>query len=528
MHKTFFLKPLFIAITFSAFISCDNDSNEIGADIVGNDNFEVGDPETFTVNATSNVLEGLNAVETTDLPVNAIGIYNNPVFGQTKATMAVQVQLGTLNPTFDTALNPQIQSVVLNIPYFSTRKSTNSAGESIYELDSIYGPTNSKIKLRIYESNYYMREIDASSPTQEAQKYYSDQNSDFDNAKGQWLNDDPSPSQNDQFFFSAAENTETTTSETGTVTTTRTAPGMRITLNKDFFKAKIMNAPEGKLLNNNTFKEYFRGLYFSVENSGGDAGNLAMMNFKNGVIKIKYTEYEEAPVAGQPLPDVVEKTLLINLNGKSVNFFQNAPVTTPNPDRVYLKGGVGSVAVIDLFGRNATTSLTQELTDLRAKNWLVNDASLTFTIDNDAMGTAAEPQRIYLYDLDNKRPLIDYYTDINSSSSNVKNSKSVFGGIIKKTDGHGTEYKIRMTNFIRGLLKYSDSTNVRLGLVVTETINDVSNKKLKTPVTNPVIKEIPRASVMNPLGTILYGSGSSVPEAKRLKFKIYFTKPKQN
>jgi hypothetical protein len=30
---------------------------------------------------------------------------------------------------------------------------------------------------------------------------------------------------------------------------------------------------------------------------------------------------------------------------------------------------------------------------------------------------------------------------------------------------------------------------------------------------------------MNPLGTIIYGSKATVPENKRLKLEIYYTKP---
>jgi hypothetical protein len=72
-----------------------------------------------------------------------------------------------------------------------------------------------------------------------------------------------------------------------------------------------------------------------------------------------------------------------------------------------------------------------------------------------------------------------------------------------------------------------------LGLVVTENIGDVLNKKLKTGIVlNQVpaftISDLPSASVINPLGTILYGSGPNVPVDKRIQLKIYFTKPKQN
>jgi hypothetical protein len=59
-------------------------------------------------------------------------------------------------------------------------------------------------------------------------------------------------------------------------------------------------------------------------------------------------------------------------------------------------------------------------------------------------------------------------------------------------------------------------------VVVTEDINTTSNK-LRT--SSSAISQAPRASVMNPLGTIIYGGTSTVPEDKRLKLEIYYTKP---
>jgi hypothetical protein len=62
-----------------------------------------------------------------------------------------------------------------------------------------------------------------------------------------------------------------------------------------------------------------------------------------------------------------------------------------------------------------------------------------------------------------------------------------------------------------------------LGLVVTEDINLVTSSYLKTP--NSFTSQVPKASVMNPLGTILYGGKSTVPVDKRLKLEIFYTKP---
>ncbi|PWA05223.1 DUF4270 domain-containing protein [Flavobacterium psychrotolerans] len=549
MNNNSFLKHILFALTVVFLASCDRDFNSIGTDIIGADNFAFGTPKAYDVVAFN---QNSGVVQSSNLPTNALGIYYNPAFGTTTANFATQLELSTVNPTIDATLLPVIESVVLTIPYFSTKTGLKDDGVSgIYELDSIYGPKTSKLKLGVYESGYFMRDLDPS--TQETQQYYTNQNSLFDNVKGPLLNNEAVATQNDEFIFSDAELTETVTATDGTVTTTRTAPGMKLNLDTTFFKNKIIDAPSGKLTTNDVFKNYFRGLYFKVEKSGAADTNLAMLNFKGGTITIKYKENTSATVKTR-----VDKSIILNLTGNSVNLLQNdylssytdgiaSPNLTDGDPRLFLKGGEGSMAVINLFGgqdlkgldsdgnlTNIPNHVSDDLDELRANSLLINDASLTFTIDNNSMSNAltSEPNRIYLYDLNNKKQLTDYTTDLTTRTAQ-KYNKYIHGGIIEKVAGKGTQYKIKLTNHIRSLIKNDTVTNVRLGLVVTENINDVSNKKLKNSFNLPGIlggnpfevKYLPTSSVMNPLGTILYGSNPSVPEDKKLKFQIYYTKP---
>jgi hypothetical protein len=102
--------------------------------------------------------------------------------------------------------NPVIESVVLTIPYFSTLKSTDN-GDATYQLDSIYGPSDAKIMLSVFESGYFMRDLDPAGGFQQAQKYYTNQNSDFNSVKvGSRLNNSSDASQNDSFVFSVSTN----------------------------------------------------------------------------------------------------------------------------------------------------------------------------------------------------------------------------------------------------------------------------------------------------------------------------------
>ena len=128
----------------------------------------------------------------------------------------------------------------------------------------------------------------------------------------------------------------------------------------------------------------------------------------------------------------------------------------------------------------------------------------------------------------NKKVLSDYILDYSSNGTSPKFSKFIHDGIIQSqnvSDGRGArgkKYRIRITNYVRNLIK-NDSTNVRLGISITENINNVGFSKLRTANSN--FSSAPSMSVLSPLGTVLYGASPVVPDGKKLKLKIYYTKP---
>lgn len=576
MKFNFFLKTLIVGISIVLFASCDRDFNEIGAGIVGDEHYGMNQ-STYDVTAYN---QSLGPVQTNNLPVNQFGYYNNPIFGKTKASFLTQLELASINPTFYgkpsvTDINDadyiKVDSVYLYVPYFSTLKSTDDNSDSTYELDSIQG--GNKIKVGLYESTTVLENFDSSTGFQQAQRYYSnttvDYNTSYGSNNGRLNNDDKNifdqtitndKSQNDEFVFSDKQ-IKLYKDAAHTSVAERKAPGMFLNLDTQFFRNKIINAPSGKLYNNGVFKNYFRGLYFKVDASSvsPNQGTLAMMNFGRGVITIVYHERTSLTDATR-----VRRTLNLNLSGHTVNVLDNENLypgyTTPNAvagdSNLYLKGGDGSMAIIDLFKKedlyqyNAAgvkdytpNNVYDELDELRQKKYLINEASLTFHVNTNLLGnSAAEPNRIYLYDLNNKRPLIDYYID-GTTRTSPKYNKFIHDGILRKSDGNvvvqsngerGTTYKIKLTNHIRTLISNKDSTNVRLGLVVTESIGVVNNYYLSSPFTTVtstgsfLTKYIPMMSIVNPLGTILYGSNIPVTDPnydKRIKFQIYYTKP---
>ena len=482
LNNLILVKGALCFLFLSLLTSCDKEFNTIGVDIVGNDNF-LFEIVPFDVTLAN---KNFGPVQTNDLPINALGIYTNPLGETTAANFVTQLSLAAEDPTIDLNLHQEVESVVLTIPYFSKKTGTAADGTTgVYQLDSIYGSKQGKLKLSIYESGKYIRENDPL--TNENQIYYSDQDADFDMAKKSLLNTDAAVSQNSEFFFSNAEYDDSTTDKEGVVTTKKTAPEMRINLDKAFFKDKFFSAAaNGQLLSNKIFVNYFRGLYFKVENSGSNETNQMLMNFKQGKITIKYKE--DLSSTDQTAENRVEKSIVLNLSGSTVNLLNNTNPATFDSNNLYLKGGQGDMVIVNLFNPLDANGngVSDELDELRKGNILVNDATLTFYLNKDAMANATIPNRVYLYDLDNNRYLLDYSADDSKNDASKKDDKKVFGGIYNAKDN---SYKIKLTYHLRNLVRDQKLSNVRLGLVITENINDITNKTLLTVLLKLVLNQ---------------------------------------
>jgi Domain of unknown function (DUF4270) len=519
MHNNSFFKTLLLLVSISFFVSCDKEYSEIGDALIGENNFDLS-KENYNVVAYN---QKITPIQSDNLPINALGIYDNPAFGNTTANFATQLTLASVNPTINLALKPVIDSVYIDVPYFVdatktkpiTNATTGVTAGNTYELDSIYGAKDAKIKLSVYESGRYM-----GNQVGEAQTFYTSQNAEFDGFKiGNRLNDDPDKSQNDEFFFNAKQNTLITKDAAGIETgRTYSAPSMRLKLNTTFFKDKIINASAANLATNDVFTNYFRGLYFKVEQSGTDPGRLAMINFAKGTVTIKYKEDLSTTVGTVVTVTRVEKSIVLNMSGNAVSLLNQSntnaeydkATTTPNmaleAEKLYLKGGEGSLAIIELFGPDINNDgVPDELANIRNNGWLINEANLVFNIDAASMANSFEPERIYLYDFTNGLSVLDYLVD-GSGAVKPKRAKVVFDGNIKKAPDNGTvkgrglTYKIRITNHIRNLVNKKDAKNVKLGLVVTEDIAIPNFNFLRTATVTPAFSVAPRASVMNPLG----------------------------
>lgn len=533
-----------LALLISSFIACDKDFATVGSDIIGENDFGT-EHQKYEVVAYTNKLE---PIQTNNLPLNYLGAYKDPLYGLTTASFVSQVSSSLIDPDFGT--NVELDSVVLTVPYFSTRVEVTSEGETIYALDSIFG--EGYIDLSIWENNYFLNSIDPNQEFNTPLNYFSNGSTSNSAINSALLEGSPIPLESDVMpltnmisnFKPSDKEIELWDANNDNEVTDRLAPSLRVKLDTEYWQEKIFDKEgEPELSNANNFNNYFRGIYFKAT-PRDENGSLALLNFaaSNANITVYYTK--------DPFTDGAERaksTYVLTFSGNRVNLLENDfNITIPQGDpvagdeKLYLKGAQGANAVVDLFNsgtyeegyspefiafKNQFVETDVDGKFVKSKR-LVNEANLVFYVDPTIVGE--EPNRVYLYDLKNGTPLIDYYLDL-ANTTVPENSKINHLGILQREDdtptGHGIKYKIKITEHINNLL-LKDSTNIKLGLAVSGNVNlENTAPQFKLLTTeDALVKTIPVSAILSPKGTILYGNNTS-DEEKKLYLEIYYTEP---
>lgn len=536
-----------LTLITSFFIACDKDFASIESDIVNTDsatNFDAVS-RNFDVIAYT---KALPPVQTSALPINLLGVYNDAIYGQTTANIVTQLRLSRTDVDFGN--NVILDSVVLSIPYSSNAVSSTNEGETIYELDSVFG--DAPMKLSIYESNYFLRDFDPNSSINDRQIYYSNQSTGTSPISDALL--EGTLIYSDDAFIPKAKEIQLKNADGDIIG--RTPPALRVSFTPETFEGTaalaywnnkiIEKSGEPELSNINNFNDYFRGLYFKTEATDG-MGSMSLLNLAstNANITLFYTS-DGVPTSTNPDPDPVQSSFTINFTGNRVNFLSNDFMFSSGDEiqgdeKLFLKGGEGSMAVVKLFDgddiddnilfnsfeyfKNEFVEMDDNGKFIRSKK-LINEAHLVFYVDQSSVTGVVEPERIYLYDMKNNRPLVDYFFDLANTISPVNSRIGHLGRLEREdtNDGNGVKYKIRITEHINNLL-LRDSTNVDLGLVVSGNVDLESNLQ-NFDVLNPDDSndKVPVSSIVTQRGTVLFGNNTS-DEEKKLYLEIFFTEP---
>ncbi|RLD26207.1 MAG: DUF4270 domain-containing protein [Bacteroidetes bacterium] len=516
-----------IAFILGGFIACDKDFSSLDSDVINPDNaanFSTGFDEYSVITYNKNT----GPVQTNGLSSNLLGYYFDPVFGTSISNFVSQMSPTTFNPTFGE--NVVLDSVVLTIPYFSRLIETDEDGNTTYELDSIFGDT--PIKLSIYKNNYFLRDFDPDSEFNDPQKYFSN-GSTF--SEGELLYEDLSFSPSEEQIVLTV--IDTSTNEP--VVTNRLAPAIRVKLNNPndtFWQDLIFNKEgEPELSNINNFADYFRGLYFKVEATAVN-GTLMMLDFTSTSTHL--TLFFTSDIVNSDSDSDTETienegTFVLNFTGNKVNIFNNNFITIPDGDsingdeKLYLKGGEGSMAIVNLFNgddEGNSIEFEQFKNDYKENNIqkkLINEAYLEFYVEQTIV-QGEEPDRVYLFDLNNNITLIDYVFDQSVTATTTKLDHLVpLQRVDDNPNGEGIKYKIRITEHIKNLA-LKDSTNVKLGLVVTTNVASITAFELQNET--DVLGAIPSGAILSPRGTVLHGNNTSNSD-KKVTFKVYYTEP---
>ena len=332
-----------------------------------------------------------------------------------------------------------------------------------------------------------------------------------------------------------AEDNPDTEADESTGEPTRIQPGIRVALDPDFFQKNILDK-EGstELLSQANFREFMRGLYLTVNPISSDI--LLLLDISQGRIEMTY-EYDKLEngeivkeEAEYRLTFITETSSFGTYNGNAVNTFvnENYPPevldqldTEENANRIYLKGGAGTFAEIELFEVNNGESIINQI---KENNWIVNEANLVFFVDRETLdrtGISDEPPFLYLYNAETNSPLYDL--SVVSAADIPTRINLNYGGSLTKEGEKGVFYKLKITDYINDII-IRDSTNATLGLTVSADLSFIQNKNA---VLENKEQNLPVNATITPLSTVLYGS--NVPEAdesQKLQLEIFYTEPR--
>lgn len=528
--------------------ACDSDINTLGTDFFGIDVDNIIKSEEFEVVTYGSALAPVQTNRFTSQP---FGIYVDPVFGKTTYDFVTQVSIPSANPDFGTSA--VLDSVVISIPLFSSVAGVEGDNRT-YRLDSVYN-TTAATSFKIFENRFFLNSFNPQNLSEPA-TYFSDLGPVIDGNKGTLIFEDllfvPSPREvrlsqvNDEGVRNVTLREPPAYRKT-IASATSTAPNLQENIN--YWKSKIFDQ-EGtaNLASISSFQNYFRGLYFQANNANAN-GNLTYFNLNEAAIIIYYKSL---------IPDTFDSnndgstTDLIELKSTYRLSFRGNRATLINRQltpaiqtaiqaggnavqgdaSLYLQGGPGSMAFVDLFGPDADMDGEADaLTALKSRQAVINDATLTFFVDQSQVSPGrTEPERIIIYDADNLRILADFATNSSSPVAAVNSNTAHLGRLERVTPGNlntaGVQYRLRLTNHISNIVNASRE-NSRLGLLVTQNVDalvPLSNIFDSNNANAVDVQRIFLGSAISHEGTILHGSNS--PDvSKRPVFKIFYTEP---
>lgn len=406
-----------------------------------------------------------------------------------------------------------------------------------FDLDSIFSFSGQdRFKLTVRPSSYFLRDSDPQTDFLESQAYFSDKQSVFEPFLGKSLFEGQVVIRDEQYVtYNEDDPTTTDVDESLTIDVGLSRdPGILVELDKFFFQDRLFDFEGSEVLRSQAnFKDHLRGLHLSIDASDDV---MLLLDLSTAFIEIEY-EYDSVNTQGttDTSDDTRDQTLATyRLNfltggqgftqGNAVNTWQYERRTlsstdeTTLPERLYLKGGSGSIVEFEIPQR--------VIDEAKQNNWLINEASLEFFVDQEVMSaTPYEPARLYMYKATNSLPIYNARNETSSSQTALGVYQNYDASLRKSASGSGVSYKVNITDYFNDIV-VRDSLNAPIQLAVSANIAFPQVQQAILLDGNEV--SYPLMSGITPLGTVLYGPSAQVAEDKRLKLNLFYTALSEN
>ncbi|GGG92714.1 hypothetical protein GCM10011416_07100 [Polaribacter pacificus] len=488
MYKDITKKGIYFGIVIFSLIgviSCEKDFQDVNSSVINNTKYTTKD----TVLEVVITNKAIQSVRADGLEIGGalgqylLGIYADSRYEKLEASIVSQLQIISdeeilVDKTYgaDTTVVTTIDTVFLKLPYQATLKDANS-GTADFELDSILGDKTKAFTLNIYESGTYLSRLNPQNPSK-IYSYQSDYN--YQKIPGE-LNATPNyqfiPKATDTAFFLNRRLSDGSVYKKDTITLTQNNPFARIPLSKTKIKQLFLdklNSPE--FASQDAFNNYFKGVYLEATGNEGTMLSLGFINSDQTLVPSIELYYTNTVIkGGTQVVDTIERNRSFPLAGFTNSAYKMEQKVYPADKNIIIQGTAGNMAELKLFGDdNNNNGVSDQIEDMRAKNYLVNDATLTLYVNQDIVqhDTITTPFSMFLYKENGAK-----------SPSQIKDVYSeglfVFGGNLELADDKRPDkYVFKITDYVSDLLNGTINYNPTLNLKVSnptdfpETITD--------------------------------------------------------
>ena len=464
-----------IILVFAGVISCEKDFTDIGSSIISNTAFTTSsllvDVELENSPVTK-VSSGNISLE----PGNyLLGVHASTEYEKIEASLISQLSISSSLQVVDdenkyvsdTTVVTTIDTVFIRLPYQVKLNDDASA----YELDSIIGDPSKAFNLNVFQTSTYLSILDPSDPAK-LNSFSSDDVFEKETPiteLNDLLNFQFIPKATDTSIIVKRWLSDLTVSRIDTVSYTNSTsstvpvPFAAIPLKEDVIKELFLDKYDASEFDSqDAFNNYFRGLILEAT---GDKGSLISFNF-NGVVKPSLEiYYTNTVLTGGVIIDTIQKNDSFLLSGIRTSTYKMEDKIYPENNEVKIQGAAGSEATIKLFGE-------EKIAELRDRNLLINDASLTLYI-NQSKDTTALPYQLFLYKSDEgTNPIYSQVKDL------FTEGPAIFGGLLERdSNGKKEKYTFRITDYVSDILSgktdYSPLLRLKaINLTDLQTVSD--------------------------------------------------------